>query len=81
MELAELSQTIRSIRKEKKLTQSKLSKLTAISTRTIATIENNFEVDVGIIKMEKILNTLGYELDIRPKGRPLTLDELNRNNK
>ncbi|MDD3466277.1 MAG: helix-turn-helix domain-containing protein [Campylobacterales bacterium] len=78
MELAELSQSIEQKRKIAKLTQQQLSKLTNISTRTIASAENGFEVDVGICKIAKLLDTLGYELDIRPKGRPLTLDELNR---
>lgn len=80
MELHELSNIIQSKRKEQKLSQAKLSKIAKISTRTIATIENGFEVDVGIVKIATILDILGYEFDIRPKGRPLTLDELNRNN-
>lgn len=81
MELHELSNIIQSKRKEQKLSQAKLSQIAKISTRTIATIENGFEVDVGIVKIATILDILGYEFDIRPKGRPLTLDELNRNNK
>ncbi len=81
MELSELSIAIKSKRKEKKLTQKELSILSAISMRTIATVENGFEADVGIYKVARLLDILGYELDIRPKGRPPTLDELNRQNR
>lgn len=81
MELIELSQSIEQKRKAAKLTQQQLSQLTSISTRTIASVENGFEVDVGICKIAKLLDTLGYELDIRQKGRPPTLDELNRGNR
>jgi len=78
MELHELSQTLQAKRKEKNYTQKELAELCAISPRTIATMENGFDVDVGIQKVLKILDVLGYELAIRPQGRPLTLDELNR---
>ncbi len=80
MELQELSQIIQSKRKEQGYTQNELAKLCAISTRTLATVENGFEVDVGIQKVMIVLDILGYELDVRPKKRPLTLDELNRQN-
>ncbi len=80
MELHELSQIIQSKRKEQGYTQKELASLCALSTRTLATIENGFEVDVGIQKVMMTLDILGYELDIRPKKRPLTLDELNRQN-
>ncbi len=81
MELSELSLAIKSKRKENKLTQKELSGISAISTRTIATVENCFEDDVGIYKVARLLDILGYEFDIRPKGRPPTLDELNRQNR
>lgn len=80
MELEELGQFIQKKRKEQGYTQTQLAKLSALSTRTLFTIENKFEVDVGIQKVTMVLDILGYELDIRPKNRPLTLDELNRIN-
>ena len=80
MELHKISQFIQVKRKEKSYTQKELAKLCAISTRTLATIENGFEADVGIQKMAIVLDILGFEFDIRPKNRPLTLDELNRIN-
>lgn len=80
MELQELSQIIQSKRKEQGYTQNELAKLCAISTRTLATIENGFEIDVGIQKVMMKLDIFGYGLNIRPKKRPLTLDKLNRQN-
>lgn len=77
MQLHELSQTLQTKRKEQGYTQKELSELCAISLRTIATMENGFDIDVGIHKVIKVLDILGYEIAIRPQGRPLTLDELN----
>lgn len=81
MELSELSTFISQKRKEKKLTQNELANVCGVSTRTIVTIENGFAVDVGILKVIKILDILGYELDARVARSPLTLDELNEQNR
>ena len=80
MELHEMSQFIQHARKEKNYTQTEFSKLCGLSTRTLATMESGFDNDVGIYKVLMVLDALGYELDVRPKNRPLTLDELNRQN-
>ena len=39
-------------------------------------IENGFIDEVGIKKVETILDLLGVEFALRPKGRPKTLEEL-----
>ncbi|WP_265735140.1 hypothetical protein [Aliarcobacter cryaerophilus] len=39
-------------------------------------IENCFIDEVGIKKIEVILDLLGVEFSLRPKGRPRTLEEL-----
>jgi hypothetical protein len=39
-------------------------------------MENGFSDEVGIKKVETILDLLGYEVSIRLKDRPRTLDEL-----
>ena len=47
-----------------------------ITKRTISKIENGFVDEVGIKKVEILLDLLGVEFSLRPKGRPKTLEEL-----
>ncbi|MDQ7059821.1 MAG: helix-turn-helix domain-containing protein [Sulfurimonas sp.] len=76
MTLIELSNKIKSLRKEKKYSQDQLQAFSSITKRTISKIENGFVDEVGIKKVETILDLLGYEFSIRPKNRPKTLEEL-----
>lgn len=76
MTLIELSKEIKSLRKEKKWSQDDLEKYSGITKRTISKIENGFIDEVGIKKVETILDLLGIEFSLRPKGRPKTLEEL-----
>jgi len=78
VELEELSKHIASRRQELKLTQKVLAEICGVSTRTIATVEGGFEVDVGVRKISNILEALGMELDMRSARAPLSLDELNQ---
>jgi hypothetical protein len=43
---------------------------------SLSKIENGFIDEVGIKKVENILDLLGVEFALRPKGRPKTLEEL-----
>ena len=76
MTLNELSKEIKSLRKNKKWSQDDLEKYSGITKRTISKIENDFVDEVGIKKVETILDLLGYEFSIRLKNRPRTLEEL-----
>lgn len=76
MTLHELGTTIKTLRKEKKWSQDDLGQYSGITKRTISKIENGFIDEVGIKKVENILDLLGYEFALRPKGRPKTLEEL-----
>ena len=53
-----------------------MEKYSNITKRTISKIENGFIDEVGIKKVEFILELLGYEFSIRLKGMPKTLEEL-----
>ena len=71
-----ISTTIRSARREKGLTQQQLAERLGMSRNTISGIEKGTIAEVGIRKVEAILNSLGYTLTVRRlSGRP-TLDEL-----
>lgn len=76
MTLDELGLEIKSLRKSKKWSQDDLENFSGITKRTISKIENGFIDEVGIKKVETILDLLGYEFNIRMKGRPKTLEEL-----
>ncbi len=76
MKLQELGNEIRELRKDKKYSQDDLEKYSGITKRTLSKIENGFIEEVGIKKVEIILDLLGMEFSLRPKGRPRTLEEL-----
>ena len=76
MKLDELGKEIKFLRKEKNWSQDDLEKHSGITKRTISKIENGFIDEVGIKKVEIILDLLGVEFSLRPKGRPKTLEEL-----
>ncbi|MFK2822070.1 helix-turn-helix domain-containing protein [Arcobacter sp. YIC-80] len=76
MNLSELGKEIQLLRKNKKWSQDDLEKYSGITKRTISKIENGFIDEVGIKKVEMILDLLGQEFALRPKGRPKTLEEL-----
>jgi len=76
MDLVQLGREIKKLRKEKHWSQDNLEQYSNITKRTISKIENGFIDEVGIKKVEFILDLLGYEFSIRLKGQPKTLEEL-----
>ena len=76
MTLEELGKQIKILRKEKAWSQDDLEQYSGITKRTISKIENGFIDEVGIKKVEIILDLLDMEFSLRPKGRPKTLEEL-----
>ena len=76
MTLEELGKQIKILRKEKAWSQDDMEQYSGITKRTISKIENGFIDEVGIKKVEMILDLLDMEFSLRPKGRPKTLEEL-----
>jgi len=76
MTLQELGLQVKLLRKEKDWSQADLEEYSGITKRTISKIENGFIDEVGIKKVEMILDLLGYEFSLRPKGHPRTFEEL-----
>ena len=76
MTLKKLGNEIKTLRKEAKWSQNDLEQYSGITKRTISKIENGFIDEVGIKKVETILDLLDMELSLRPKNRPKTLEEL-----
>jgi len=81
MNLEQLGLEIKNLRKERGYTQEDMQNFSGITKRTISKIENGFIDEVGIKKVETILDLLGYEFGIRPKNRPRTLEELQNEQK
>jgi transcriptional regulator with XRE-family HTH domain len=73
-----LSQTIIDARKKKGLNQTEAAKYAGISLNTYRRMENGFIEEVGITKVSEVLDFFGLEMATREKGRPLTLEELQR---
>ena len=76
MTLEELGKQIKTLRKEKAWSQDDMEQYSGITKRTISKIENGFIDEVGIKKVDTILDLLDMEFSLRPKGRPKTLEEL-----
>jgi transcriptional regulator with XRE-family HTH domain len=66
MNLLELGQTIKKLRKERKLSQEELAKQSNISRVTLSKLENGYIANISIVTLNVVLLNLGYELDIKP---------------
>lgn len=78
MSLMHLSETIVNARKKKGWNQTEAAKYAGISLNTYRRMEDGFIDEVGITKVNEVLEIFGLEMTLREKGRPLTLEELQR---
>lgn len=76
MDYQDLTTTIASLRKQKKVSQHTMAHHLGISRATINALENGRAGDIGVRKVMKILDYLGCELAIRDKSPFPTLEEL-----
>ena len=65
MNLLELGERVKKLRKERGITQEMLAKKTNISRATLSKLENGNIAQVSIVTLNDILNHLGYELDMK----------------
>jgi transcriptional regulator with XRE-family HTH domain len=65
MILSELGERIKTLRKERKLSQEELAKRAGISRNTLSKLENGYIANISIVTFEKVLNILGYRIDIK----------------
>ena len=73
--LDEIGQRVRKHRKQNGWSQQKLAQLAGLDRTTIGALERNDYSDIGIRKVQRILELLGLTLSVKPYGLP-TLDEL-----
>lgn len=76
MDFQELGEALSQLRRSKKISQQTLANHIAVSRATINSFENARPGDVGVRKVLKIIDYLGYELCIREKSAFPTLEEL-----
>jgi len=67
MEFYKIGETIRKLRKEKKLTQEQLAKRVGITRQTLSKLENGDIHKVSLQVFIKILDVFDYELEISEK--------------
>ena len=65
MNLLELGNNVKLLRKERGLTQAQLAIKVGISRATLSKLENGNIAQVSIVTLNDILNHLGYELNIK----------------
>jgi transcriptional regulator with XRE-family HTH domain len=79
--MEQLGDLIKALRKANKMTQQALAQQYGMSRATISGIENNTISEIGLRKVEAILNGFGYELTAVPRqSRRPTLDTLQKVN-
>lgn len=76
MTLSEIGAKIHEVRKAKDITQEDLCRATGVSRSRLSLLERGTASEIGIRKVIHILEFLGLEFSIRPRGAPPTLDEL-----
>jgi len=68
MDLEELGNKIKTLRKERGYTQEAFAKLIGISRATLSKIENGIFSKVSVVVLENTLSTLGYTMSIERKN-------------
>ena len=68
MNLYELGNRIKTLRKEQKMTQEELASLAGISRVTLGKIERGHFGSVSVKTLDLIISTLGYEIELRTKS-------------
>jgi transcriptional regulator with XRE-family HTH domain len=75
-ELAAIGAQIAVARKRAQLTQQALGDAAHLSRQTIAALERGTVPDLGVRKLLRVLEALDLTLVTRPRGHPVTLDDL-----
>jgi len=76
MDFKELGLRIACLRREKKISQRLLAEYTGLSRATVNALENGRASDVGMRKVLKIIDCLGYELQLKEKTAFPTFEDL-----
>ncbi len=72
MILSELGETIKTLRKQKGLSQESLAAQSGISRATLSKLENGYIANISIVVVNQILSLLGYEIEIKASNPFIT---------
>jgi transcriptional regulator with XRE-family HTH domain len=75
-DFSDIGDILYSLRKKKKYSRKIAGSKTGCSAKTIERLEKGEGGDIGISKIINLLDSLGYQIEIVPKGRLLTMEEL-----
>jgi HTH-type transcriptional regulator/antitoxin HipB len=76
LDLTEVGREILLARQRAHLTQSQLAERAGVTRQTVAALEHGTIGDLGVRKLIRLLDVLDLTLAIRPRGHPVTLDDL-----
>jgi transcriptional regulator with XRE-family HTH domain len=76
MEFKEVGLAVTAFRRGQKLSQQHIAEATGLSRATINVLETGRAGDVGLRKVIKVIDFLGYEIQLKEKSKFPTLEEL-----
>lgn len=76
----EIGHTIAQLRRAKGWNQTELAEKAGVSRPLVSALERGAAAGAGMLKVERILAVLGFELAAVPKAGPPTLDDLQKLN-
>jgi len=79
MDLFKIGAIIQKQRQQQNLSQAALAAAAGVSRLTVNLVENGKAAELGVRKLERLLNVLGLELSVRDHSPTPTLDELIEN--
>lgn len=72
----QLAQEVRALRQAQSISQQQMAEHLGISRATLNAFENNRAADIGLRKVIRMLDYLGYEFSLREKSPLPTFEEL-----
>lgn len=76
MDFKEIGLEVAAFRRGQKLSQQLIADATGLSRATINALETGRAGDVGLRKLIKVLDYLGYEIQVKEKSNFPTLEDL-----
>jgi transcriptional regulator with XRE-family HTH domain len=76
LSLADVSETLRDVRKESRLTQGELAERAGVTRSTVSRMENVTNNDMSLDAVLRLFEAAGYELHAVKRGHQRTLDHV-----
>lgn len=76
LSLADVSETLKDVRKESRLTQGELAERAGVTRSTVSRMENVTNDDMSLDAVLRLFEAAGYELRAVKRGHQRTLDHV-----